>query len=371
AQKRLFLCAPTGRAAQRMAQVTDLPASTIHRMLKFDPVRGGFMFGARDPLPADAVIVDEASMIDLMLAKDLFSAIPQNATLVLVGDRDQLPSVGPGRVFGDLISIHQLKIVALSKLFRRGNESSINDIAHRINAGLVPDIPQPDGVTKVDAYFLPRSEAEEAAQTIESLIADQIPKKFGIDRKDICVLTPSNRGPLGTQALNERLQNRLNPAAALDFDQTLTVNKIDYRVGDKVCQRVNNYQLDEIGVYNGDIGYIHSVDKQSRSIRVEMWDGRLIKYEQNDLQQLSLAYAITVHRSQGSEIPCVILALHDSHFTLLERQLIYTAVTRAKQLLIVVGSKRSLSIACKRTSTRRRSSCLAEKISENVKLLER
>lgn len=367
ANKRLFLCAPTGRAAQRMAQVTDLPASTIHRMLKYDPMRGGFLYGAKEPLPADAVIVDEASMIDILLAKDLFSAIPYSATLVLVGDRDQLPSVGPGRVFGDLISVHQLKTIALSKLFRRGSESSINSIAHMINAGIVPDIPQPDGVTKADAYFLPRSEAEEAAQTIESLVADQIPKKFKIERGDISVLTPSNRGPLGTQALNERLQNRLNPAANLDSEQILTINKIDYRVGDKVCQRVNNYQIDDIGVYNGDVGHIYSVDKKARTIMVEMWDGRLIKYDQTDMQQLSLAYAVTVHRSQGSEIPCVILALHDSHYTLLERQLIYTGVTRAKQLLIVVGSKRSLSIACKRTSTRRRSSCLAEKISEQIK----
>jgi exodeoxyribonuclease V alpha subunit len=236
-----------------------------------------------------------------------------------------------------------------------------------INAGLVPDIPQPDGVTKTDAYFLPRSDAEEAAQTIENLIADQIPKKFekfGFSPNDISVLTPSNRGPLGTQALNERLQNRLNPGSALDSEQILTLHNVDYRVGDRVCQRVNNYQLDESGVFNGDLGHIYSVDKKTRTIVVEMWDGRLIKYDQSDMQQLSLAYAVTVHRSQGSEIPCVILALHDSHFTLLERQLIYTAVTRAKKLLVVVGSKRSLSIACKRTSTRRRSSTLTERITE-------
>lgn len=366
AGKRLYLCAPTGRASQRMAQVTELPASTIHRMLKFDPLTGGFLFGAKEPLPADAVIVDESSMVDLMLARDLFSAIPKEAILVLVGDRDQLPSVGPGRVFGDLISVSEVKTIALMKLFRRGSESSINGIAHTINAGLVPDIPQPDGVTKVDAYFLPRSDAEEAAALIESLMAEQIPKKFDIPREDISVLTPSNRGPLGTQALNLRLQNRLNPAAALDSEQVLTINNIDYRVGDRVCQRVNNYQLDDTGVFNGDTGYIYSVDRQTRSIVVEMWDGRLIKYDQGEMNQLSLAYAITVHRSQGSEVPCVILALHDSHFTLLERQLIYTAVTRAKKLLIVVGSKRSLAIGAKRTSTRRRSSCLAARIKDLV-----
>ena len=367
AQKRLYLCAPTGRASQRMAQVTDLPASTIHRMLKFDPINGGFMFGAKDQLPADAVIVDEASMIDILLARDLFSAIPKEATLVLVGDRDQLPSVGPGRVFGDLIAVPEVKTIALSKLFRRSGESSINSIAHMINAGLMPDIPLPDGVTKADAYFIPRSEPAEACQTIESLMADQIPKKFEIKREDICVLTPSNRGPLGTQTLNERLQERLNPSGALDPEQVLTLGSLSFRVGDRVCQRVNNYQLDDIGVYNGDIGYVYAVNSSKRSLTVEMWDGRLISYESSDIPQLSLAYAITVHRSQGSEIPCVILALHDSHYSLLERQLIYTAVTRAKKLLIVVGSKRALSIGSKRTSTKRRSSMLTERIIEKLK----
>lgn len=362
AHKRLYLCAPTGRAAQRMAQVTELPASTIHRMLKFDPTTGGFVFGPGDQLPADAVIVDEASMIDILLARDLFAAIPSEATVILVGDRDQLPSVGPGRVFGDLISVPQVRTIALSKLFRRAGESSINNIAHMINAGLMPEIPQPDGVTKVDAYFIPRSEADEAGQTIEALMHDQITKKFGIPREDICVLTPSNRGPLGTQVLNERLQNRLNPESALDSEQILTVGTMTFRVGDRVCQRINNYQIDDAGVFNGDLGHIYAVDKQSRSLTVDMWDGRLIKYDSSEVGQLSLAYAMSVHRAQGSEIPCVILALHDSHYSLLERQLIYTAVTRAKKLLVVVGSKRALSIGCKRTSTKRRACALAERI---------
>ncbi|MBX7145346.1 MAG: ATP-dependent RecD-like DNA helicase [Oligoflexia bacterium] len=361
AGKRLLLAAPTGRAAQRMAQVTGLQASTIHRLLKYDPVRGGFFHGPSDPLLADVIIIDESSMIDISLAQDLFSAIPKNATLVLVGDRDQLPSVGPGRVFADLIASRGPKIVALQRLFRRSEQSTINSIAHMINSGSVPDIPQPDGTTKVDAYFIPRSDPDEALDTIEKLVADQVPRKFGISAQDICVLTPSNRGPLGTETLNKRLQDKLNPCP--DRERRLVVGNTEFRVGDRVCQRVNNYQLDDLGVFNGDVGYVYSVEPEARSLVVEMWDGRLIKYEGSDVHQLSLAYAITVHRSQGSEIPCVVLALHDSQYTLLERQLLYTGVTRAKKLLLVVGSKRALTIASKRATTKKRMSKLVERIS--------
>jgi len=360
AGKRLALAAPTGRAAQRMSQVCGLPASTIHRLLKFDPRGGGFTHGVNDPLPIDGIIVDEASMIDLSLAKDLFSAIPRNAPLILVGDKDQLPSVGPGKVFGDLLSLKELRTVSLSRLFRRAEESSINSIAFQVNSGIVPTIPEPDGITKTDAYFIPKSDAEEAGSLIEKLVAEQIPKKFGIDSKDIVVLTPSNRGPLGIQSLNARLQARLNPKA--DEEQEIELNGTILRLGDRVCQRVNNYQIDHHGVYNGDMGEIYSIDRATRSLQVELWDGRIIKYDSAALGQLSLAYAVTVHRSQGSEIPCVVLALHESHYSLLERQLIYTGITRAKKVLIVVGSKRALSIASKRTTTSRRCTYLRDRV---------
>jgi len=362
AGKGVLLAAPTGRAAQRMAQVCGTPASTIHRLLRYDPSRNGFLHGPNEPLIGDVVIIDEASMIDVGLARDLFSAIPREATLILVGDKDQLPSVGPGRVFGDLIAVPAVRTIALSQLFRRAEESSINRIAFMINAGSTPDIPEPDGVTRADAYFIPRSDAEEAAEMIEKLMADQIPRKFGIESGDITVLTPSNRGPLGTIALNARLQHRLNPSGAIDVEQELEINHTHYRVGDRVCQRVNNYQIDPYGVFNGDMGRIYSVSRAERSLVVEMWDGRLVKYDQSDIGQLSHAYAITVHRSQGSEIPCVILGLHDSHYTLLERQLIYTGVTRARKLLIVVGSRRALHLASKRTSARRRQTRLVEAV---------
>ncbi len=360
------LAAPTGRAAQRMAQVCSMNASTIHRLLKFDPSKRGFLHGPNDPLVADVVIIDEASMIDIHLAQSLFSAIGPKTSLILVGDKDQLPSVGPGKILGDLLSLVEVKSISLSQIFRRSSESSINEIAHAINSGNVPDIPVPDGETKTDAYFIPRSDPEEVAGLVQKLLAEQIPKKFEVEATDIVVLTPSNRGPLGTQALNEKLQAFLNPSGKIDVEQELQVGDGTLRIGDRVCQRVNNYHIDEHGVFNGDVGQVYSVDRHSSRVTVELWDGRLIDYERGDLTQLSLAYAVTVHRSQGSEIPCVVLVLHDSHYTLLERQLVYTAVTRAKKLLIIVGTKRALAIACKRTNTQRRLTRLPERIREFI-----
>jgi len=356
------LAAPTGRAAQRMSQVCGAPASTIHRLLKYDPIGKGFVFNARNTLPLDALIIDEASMIDILLARDLCAAIPERCTIILVGDKDQLPSVGPGRVFGDLVTCRHVKVIQLSKLFRRGAESTINTVAHMINVGEVPHIPKPDGVTKSDAYCIERAEAVESAQIIESLIAEQIPRKFGFSGSDIAVLTPTNRGPLGTLELNNRLQERLNPRAQHSEDEILELGETSLRVGDRVCQRVNNYRIDPSGVFNGDMGVIHSINRAEQKLTVEMWDGRLIEYTRADLGQLSLAYAVTVHRSQGMEVPCVVLTLDESHFTLLERQLIYTGVTRAKKLLIIVGSKRALVIAVKRTQTRKRCTQLLERI---------
>ena len=361
----IALTAPTGRAAQRMSQVCNLPAKTIHRLLRFDPFTRRFIHNESFPIEqdekqVDAIIVDESSMIDLLLAQSLFSAIPHNATIILVGDKDQLPSVGPGRVFGELLSITEIPTITLSQLYRREETSRINDIAYQINAGLDPQIPEPDGVTKSDAYFLERTDSEEAASTIERLFIEQIPKKFGIAPGDITVLTPSNRGPLGTIQLNERLQRAV--LGQHDRAFTLTNSDISFYEGDRVCQRKNNYQIDEFGVFNGDTGTIVEIDDSGKELTVELWDGRLINYSENDIQQLTLAYALTVHRSQGSEIPCVVLALNESHYTLLERQLIYTAVTRAKKLLIVVGSRKSLSLASRRAQSKKRFSSLKERI---------
>lgn len=356
------LAAPTGRAAQRMSQVCGAPASTIHRLLKYDPSTSNFIFNARNQLPHEALIIDEASMVDVLLARDLFAAISPKCTVILVGDKDQLPSVGPGRVFGDLVGCRDVRVVGLSRLFRRADESAINTVAHMINSGEVPTIPTPDGVTKSDAYFIQRESAEESSKLIESLVSEQIPRKFGFSGSDIAVLTPSNRGPLGTIELNKRIQERLNARASHSEDEILMVGETEFRVGDRVCQRVNNYKIDLAGVYNGDMGTVVAVDREEQKLSVELWDGRLIEYPRGEVGQLSLAYSVTVHRSQGMEVPCVVLALDDSHFTLLERQLVYTGVTRAKKLLIIVGSKRALAIAAKRAQTRRRCTLLLERI---------
>ncbi len=356
------LAAPTGRAAQRMSQVCSAPASTIHRLLKFDPLSSRFVFNERNPLPYDAIIIDEASMVDLPLARDLFAAISEKCTVILVGDKDQLPSVGPGRVFGDLVACRDLKVIGLSKLFRRGEESQINSVAHMINTGEVPNIPTPDGITRTDAYFIQREDTADASRLIESLVAEQIPKKFGFSGPDIAVLTPTNRGPLGTIELNKRIQERLNPRATHPESDLLELGDVEFRVHDRVCQRVNNYKIDPAGVFNGDMGTVTHVNQEDQKITVELWDGRLIEYPRGELGQLSLAYAVTVHRSQGMEVPCVVLALDDSHFTLLERQLVYTGVTRAKKLLIIVGSKRALAIAAKRAQTKKRCTMLLERI---------
>lgn len=369
---QLALAAPTGRAAQRMSQVCGMPASTIHRLLRFQ--NGQFVHGVSEPLPIDALIVDEASMVDISLASSLFSAILPHTFVIMVGDMDQLPSVGPGRVFADLIAANEVKSVRLSRLFRRAEESLITTIAHTINSGEIPGIPEPDGITKADAYFISKPDPDAAVSVIEKLVSDQIPKKFGIDISDIMVLSPSNRGPLGTITLNGRLQARLNPSER-HGRRELVVGDTAFRLGDKVCQRVNNYGLKLVGtgdketeVYNGDIGIISEVYPNEKMMIVELWDGRRVIYSGAELGQLGLAYAMTVHRSQGTEIPCVVLAIHESHYALLQRQLVYTAVTRAKKLLIVVGSKKALAIAAKRATTSERCTMLAEKIYREVHL---
>lgn len=363
------LAAPTGKAAQRLSQVCGTTASTIHRLLRYDPFSKGFVHNSANPLPFDALIVDEASMIDIFLARDLFAAIPKHCKLILVGDKDQLPSVGPGRLFADLIRSPHVTTIQLSQLFRRDAESRINSVAHLINIGEIPEIPTPDGVIKSDAYMIERRSIEDSAKLIESLVAEQIPRKFGFSGSDIAVLTPTNRGLLGTQELNKRLQERLNPRDKHSRLSLLNIGDGSLRVGDRVCQRSNNYKIDPAGVFNGDMGIVSEVNNDEQSVTVELWDGRLIEYSRKDVGQLSLAYTLTVHRSQGMEVPCVVLALDESHFTLLERQLIYTGITRAKKLLIIVGSKRALGLATKRAQTKKRGTMLVERIAEKMGLI--
>lgn len=357
---QIRLAAPTGRAAQRLAEVCEMKASTIHRLLKYDPANRSFLHDDRTPLPIDAIIVDESSMIDILLAASLFRAIPVTARIVVVGDADQLPSVGPGLFLSDLLQVENIPRVRLTQLFRRSAESTINGIAHDINAGIVPNIPEPDGRIKADAYFLPVREQTEAAELVERLVVDQIPRKFGFSGSQITVLTPMNQGEIGTIALNQRLQQRLLPGnSGLPSVKTAL---IEFRLGDRVCQRVNNYSLHPNGVFNGDQGEVIGIDAEARKVIVKLWDGREVEYPSEDLHQLDLAYALTIHRSQGSEVPVVVLLLHESHNILLERQLVYTAVTRAKRLLIVVGTKKALHMSVKRSRSRRRYTALTERV---------
>lgn len=356
----LKLAAPTGRAAQRLSEVCGADASTIHRLLKYDAYKREFKLNREEKLDADVVIIDEASMIDLPLAQSLFAALKSSTRIILVGDSDQLPSVGPGRVLWDFLNIEEIPKVCLSTLFRRKEQSLITHVAHQINRGIVPEIPTPDGITKADAYFLHAQNTLEAADLVERLVAEQIPKKFGFSDKDIAVLSPMNKGELGTVALNKRLQERLRPLN--DKLPRVKLGEHEFRLGDRVCQRVNNYNLHENGVFNGDQGEIIAIDAENRTIWVKLWDGREIEYKSANLYEISLAYALTIHRSQGSEIPVVVLALHQSHNILLERQLIYTAITRAKKLLIIVGTKQAISMAVTRSHGKKRYTGLADSI---------
>jgi exodeoxyribonuclease V alpha subunit len=345
------LASPTGRAAQRLSEVCSHEASTIHRLLRFDPFERDFVHRPGNPIECDVLIVDEVSMLDVPLANSLFSALPEGCRVVLIGDSDQLPSVGPGLFLAEMIEIAASNTIRLTNLFRRSTESLISVAAFSVNSGEIPEIPEPDGgITKSDAYFLNVSDATEGAEMIERLVTTQIPKKFGFTREEITVLSPMNQGELGTININRRLQERLTSNSTA----SLANGSVQFRLGDRVCQRVNNYQIHPAGVFNGDQGEVIGVDTENGQLIVRLWDGREIEYPRDGLGQLDLAYALSIHRSQGSEIPAVVLALHTTHAIMLERQLLYTAITRAKKLLIIVGNRRSLEMAVKRTRSKRR-----------------
>lgn len=346
------LAAPTGRAAQRLQELCGIEASTIHRLLKFDPIRKTFIYDEGDQLPFDVLILDESSMLDIPLAASLLKAVGRNTKLIFVGDKDQLPSVGPGLFFSDLLKLDQVPKVFLTKLFRRAEESSINDIAYQINMGVVPNIPEPDGSGIKDAYFMKVDSPEQAANLIERLVAEQVPKKFHVKPSEITVLSPMNQGELGIISLNQKLQNKLVPTK--ETTPVVKVGNAEFRVGDRVCQRVNNYNIHEAGVFNGEQGIVFGIDTEEKAVFVRLWDNREIKYSIENIPQLDLAYALTIHRSQGSEVPVVILVLHDSHAIMLERQLVYTAVTRAKKLLIVVGTRSAIARSAKRIKSSKR-----------------
>ena len=353
--RAVLLCAPTGRAAKRMAEATGREAKTIHRLLEWSPQNGRFLRGEADPLRCDALLVDETSMIDVALFHDLLAAVAPHAQLVLVGDRDQLPSVGPGNVLADIIASGAVPVVRLTEIFRQAGASRIVVNAHRINEGRMPETsPSEDG----DFFIIEREEPGKILETIRELATTRIPQRFGLDpREDIQVLTPMQRGTLGAGNLNAELQAVLNPRGP-----SLERGSVTFRVGDRVMQMRNDYQR---GVFNGDIGLIASVNVEERTLGVR-FDERTVAYEWADLDELSLAYACSIHKSQGSEFPAAIVVLHTQHFILLKRNLLYTAVTRGRRLTVVVGSRKALAIAVKNVGTAERCTRLAARLASRL-----
>jgi exodeoxyribonuclease V alpha subunit len=353
---RLLLCAPTGRAAKRMTEATGFEAKTIHRLLEVDPRSGGFKRAEDNPLECDLLVVDEASMVDVMLMQALLKAVPHKAALLIVGDIDQLPSVGPGQVLADIISSGAVPVVRLTEVFRQAAQSRIIISAHRINQGSMPDL-SPSGPDS-DFYFVRADDPETAVGRILELVKTRIPTRFGLDPiRDIQVLCPMNRGGVGARSLNIELQSALNPAGERKVERFGWT----FASGDKVMQIENDYDKD---VYNGDIGTISTVDPDAGEILVS-FDGRLVTYGFGELDTLVPAYAATIHKSQGSEYPGVIIPVMTQHYAMLQRNLLYTGVTRGKRLVVLVGQKKAVAIAVRNVSGRRRWSKLAERLSQD------
>ncbi|MFB3907505.1 MAG: ATP-dependent RecD-like DNA helicase [Candidatus Eisenbacteria bacterium] len=352
--RQILLAAPTGRAAKRLAESTGRQARTIHRLLEFQPKSMRFAHDQKRPLEADLVIVDEFSMVDIVLAYDLLKAVPPRAQLVLVGDVDQLPSVGPGRVLRDVIASERVPVVLLRTIFRQAERSRIVTNAHRVNRGEMPRLTPPAEGEESDFYFVSREEPEEALEAIKDLVAKRIPRRFGFHRiEEIQVLTPMHRGTLGAANLNAELQQLLNPKG-----KGIVRGSRVYRAGDKVLQMRNNYDLD---VFNGDIGRVEAIDEIDRTVAVRFED-RLVRYDYGDLDELVLAYACSIHKAQGSEYPCVVIPIHTQHYVLLQRNLLYTGITRGKRLVVLVGTKRALAIAVRNNRTRERFTRLAPRL---------
>lgn len=341
---RIVLAAPTGRAAKRLAESTRTEAKTIHRLLEIDPSTGRFRRDRDNPLEADLVVVDEVSMVDVLLARALLEAIPPSAALLLVGDSDQLPSVGPGQVLRDLLASGAVAAIRLTEVFRQAAASRIVVGAHRIREGHLPDLSNPPGT---DLFFFDAKEPDDAARRVVEVVAERIPRRFGLDpRRDVQVLVPVHRGPLGARALNEALGKALNPGGAprvSRYGQELAP-------GDRVMQTENDYDRE---VYNGDLGLVTSVDPVEAELRVS-FDGRQVAYGFDELDVLQLAWATTIHKAQGSEYPAVVIPLGMTHYKMLERNLLYTAVTRGKRLVVLVGDRRAVAVAAKRSSAGKR-----------------
>lgn len=351
---KVKLCAPTGRAAKRMSEATGYPASTLHRLLGSQP-GGGFAHNEEHKLKADVVLVDEASMLDVQLLLSLLRALPLTCRLILVGDVNQLPSVGPGNVLGDLLDSGAVDQARLTHIYRQALESMIVVNAHRINEGQFPrqSLKKPP---EADFFWVECDDPALVQEKIIDLVATRIPRTYGYDPlRDIQVLSPMHKGEVGTQALNELLQDRLNPSG-----RELVRGKNRFRVGDRVLQTRNNYEKD---VFNGDLGWIVEADPHASELTVD-FDGRLVPYEASDLDELALAYAVSVHKSQGSEYPVVIVPVVTQHFVMLKRNLIYTALTRARKLAVIIGGKKALGIGLHSAGTSKRFTHLRYRLQE-------
>jgi len=346
------LAAPTGRAAKQMGEATGKAATTIHRMLSFNAAGGGFQKNADNPLNCDLLIVDEASMIDTVLMYHLLKAVPAAATLILVGDVNQLPAVGAGNVLDDIIASQKVPVVRLNEIFRQARQSRIIVNAHRINSGYMPQIEESQ--TPTDFYFIEQEDPEAVLSLILSLAGRRIPESFGFDPiSDIQVLSPMHKGIVGAANLNRELQQRLNPGK-----EGVAVGNARFCIGDKVMQIRNNYDK---SVFNGDVGRIQSISQEDRELVID-FEGRRLPYDFTELDEVVLAYAVSVHKSQGSEYPAVIVPVVTQHYILLQRNLIYTAVTRGRQLVVMVGTKKALAIAVNNDKTRQRYTRLQDRL---------
>jgi exodeoxyribonuclease V alpha subunit len=350
---RIMLAAPTGRAAKRMTEATGHEAKTIHRLLEYSRQRGGFQKNEDAPLDCDLLIVDETSMIDTLLMHHLLKAVPPSAAFVMVGDVNQLPSVGAGNILRDIIESRTVPVVELNEIFRQAKESSIIVNAHLINEGAMPNLKNSQDRLD-DFYFIEQEDPEKVMELIIALVRERIPRRFGFDPlDDIQVLTPMHRGVVGGTNLNSELQKALNPGA----EGVTRMGRI-YKVNDKVMQITNNYDKE---VYNGDIGRIRSIDAEAQEIIVSI-DNREIPYGYPELDELVHAYAVSIHKSQGSEYPAVVIPILTQHYILLQRNLLYTGVTRGKKLVVIIGTKKAMAIAIRNNKTLKRYTLLSKRM---------
>ncbi len=359
--KTVLLASPTGRAAKRLSEVTGRDARTVHRLLEFEPERRGFKHNLENPLDCDVLIVDECSMLDMVLTYSLLKAVPDHAQVVFVGDVDQLPSVGPGNVLRDMIDSGRVPVARLTQVFRQAAESLIITNAHAINAGRMPELPPPSA--NKDCAWLDADEAEEVADKVIAVVAKSLPKR-GYKHGDIQVLTPMQRGSAGASFLNQRLQEVLNPA--MEGKPEVQRGSRLFRVGDRVMQMTNNYDK---GVYNGDIGAVGAVSHEDETLAVHFTDAQgttEVTYEFSDLDELTLAHAVSIHKSQGSEYPVVVLALHTQHYMLLQRNLLYTALTRARKFAVLIGPQRAIALAVRKQNDIHRHTRLKERLQGTV-----